>query len=190
MPPLCLALRLVPEGDSTNMKFLTSSFVIVLLLVSAGAEAAEKSGRLEGTIVGRDTAKNQLTIEHADVPGVMSAMTMPYEIRGQRVADLPKTGIKITATLHESDGVYWLTDVKPSAEEPMHDHTMSGAHAGMPGMQHGEHAQHGGMEGMQMATDATSELLMRQASGTSMNPAAMPMHMTMSQRGDWMLMLH
>src|SRR5216117_3114950 len=158
MPPLCLALRLVPEGDSTNMKFLTSSFVIVLLLVSAGAEAAEKSGRLEGTIVGRDTVKNQLTIEHADVPGVMSAMTMPYEVRGQRVADLPKTGIKITATLHKSDGIYWLTDVKPAAAEPMHDHTMSampaeatpqhehaaaqqpasGAHAGMPGMQHNE----------------------------------------------------
>src|SRR5439155_7064906 len=94
------------------------------------------------------------------------------------------------ATLHETDGVYWLTDVKPAAEEPMHDHTMSSGHAGMPGMQHGEHAQHGGMEGMQMATDATSEFLMRQASGTSMNPAATPMHMTMSQHGDWMLMLH
>ena len=38
--------------------------------------------------------------------------------------------------------------------------------------------------------DATSDFLMRQASGTSMNPAAAPMHMTMMQRGDWMLMLH
>ena len=45
-----------------------------------------------------------LTIEHADVPGVMTAMTMPYEVRGQRVADLPKSGIKITATLHEPGG--------------------------------------------------------------------------------------
>jgi hypothetical protein len=40
------------------------------------------------------------------------------------------------------------------------------------------------------ASDATSELLMRQASGTSLNPAAAPMHMIMTQRGDWMLMLH
>jgi hypothetical protein len=46
------------------------------------------------------------------------------------------------------------------------------------------------MHGMQMTHDATSELLMRQASGTSMNPAADPMQMMMSEHGDWMLMLH
>ncbi|HXH94357.1 MAG TPA: hypothetical protein VNN25_22460 [Thermoanaerobaculia bacterium] len=46
------------------------------------------------------------------------------------------------------------------------------------------------MPGMQMQSDATSELLMRQASGTGMNPNAAPMHMAMTQYGDWMLMLH
>lgn len=56
---------------------------------------------------------------------------------------------------------------------------------GMPQM------QHGAMHGMEhAATDATGEFLMRQASGTSMNPAAAPMHMMMRQRGQWMLMLH
>jgi hypothetical protein len=43
---------------------------------------------------------------------------------------------------------------------------------------------------MPMHHDATSEFLMRQASGTSMNPAAASMHMTMTHAGDWMLMLH
>ena len=52
-----------------------------------------------------------------------------------------------------------------------------------------QHMQHD-MSGMQMQSDATSELLMRQVSGTSMNPAASPMHMSMWHRGDWMLMLH
>jgi hypothetical protein len=46
------------------------------------------------------------------------------------------------------------------------------------------------MPGMQMPPDPTSDLLMRQASGTSMNPAAAPMHMTMSEHDGWMLMLH
>ena len=41
-----------------------------------------------------------------------------------------------------------------------------------------------------MQMDATSDFLMRQASGTSMNPQAAPMHMTMIHGGDWMLMLH
>lgn len=58
----------------------------------------------------------------------------------------------------------------------------------MPGMQH----QH--MPGMQMSMpmehDAVSDLLMRQASGTGMNPQAAPMEMSMTHHGDWMLMLH
>ncbi|MGZ8797434.1 MAG: hypothetical protein ACXW2F_08820 [Thermoanaerobaculia bacterium] len=41
-----------------------------------------------------------------------------------------------------------------------------------------------------MPVGETSDFLMRQASGTSTNPAAAPMHMDMTQRGRWMLMLH
>ncbi|MDQ3280426.1 MAG: hypothetical protein M3Q69_03340, partial [Acidobacteriota bacterium] len=51
--------------------------------------------------------------------------------------------------------------------------------------QHDQHQQH-----QHGAADPASELLMRQASGTGMNPAASPMHMTMFRRGDWSLMLH
>src|SRR5262245_41194621 len=149
------------------MKFLRS--FIAVLLVAVGAQAAEKSGRLDGTIVGRDAQKNQLTVSHADVVDIMGAMTMPYEVRGQRVDALPANGAKITAPPHESNGSYWLTDVRAAAEH---------AHDAMPGMQHGE-MQHGAMQhgAMPMAHDAVSELLMRQASGTSMNPAAAPSHM-------------
>ena len=41
-----------------------------------------------------------------------------------------------------------------------------------------------------MQTDPASALLMRHASGTAMNPEAAPMHMTMTQHGDWHVMLH
>ena len=50
--------------------------------------------------------------------------------------------------------------------------------------------QHHHMSGMQMKSDSAGDFLMRQASGTSMNPAATPMHLSMTQRGDWMLMFH
>ncbi|MGA8806731.1 MAG: hypothetical protein WB973_02560 [Thermoanaerobaculia bacterium] len=45
-------------------------------------------------------------------------------------------------------------------------------------------------ENMTMTTDPTAGFLMRQASGTGMNPAAAPTNMAMTQSGDWMLMLH
>ena len=144
---------------------------VVLFLIAIGAHAAEKSGSLTGTIIGRDVRSNQLTVAHEAVPGIMSAMTMSYEVRGVRVGTLPKGGTKITATLHESNGTLWLTDVKTAT-------TMS-MPMPMPGMAPMHHE-----------TDPTADLLMRQASGTSMNPAAAPMHMMMSQYRDWMVMLH
>src|SRR4051812_6756556 len=163
------------------MKFVKRAIPLLLVVAAFNARAAEKSGALTGTIVSRDAATNRLTVAHGEVSGVMGAMTMPYEVRGQKVASLPKDGAKVTAMLHESDGAYWLTNVAAAGEQPA-----------MPAMEH-EHAampQHGATSGMHMQNDATSELLMRQASGTSMNAAAAPMHMTMSQHGDWMLMLH
>src|SRR5256885_12637242 len=38
--------------------------------------------------------------------------------------------------------------------------------------------------------DEAGDLLMRQMSGTSMNPGAAPMQMSMTMHGSWMLMLH
>ena len=82
-----------------------SIFCIILFLVAFPA-AAEKAGKLEGTIVGRNAAKNELTVQHGEVAGVMGAMTMGYEVRGQKVSALPANGMKITATLHENNGAY------------------------------------------------------------------------------------
>jgi len=143
------------------------SFLFFVFLLLAFPAVADQMGKLDGTIVSRDTAKNELVVAHGEVRGLMSAMTMSYEVRGAKVDTLPQNGAKITAMLHEAGGSYWLTDVKPTGGRVENPSPMS-------------HMQH----------DATSELLMRQASGTSMNPAAAPMHMTMTHSGDWMLMLH
>jgi Cu/Ag efflux protein CusF len=74
--------------------------------------ASEKVGLLAGKIISRDATRNQVTVEHGEVKGLMGAMTMAYEVRGQNVAALPKDGTKITAKLHDSNGTYWLTEVR------------------------------------------------------------------------------
>jgi Cu/Ag efflux protein CusF len=185
-----------------------TTVIFLLVLASTAAAQSEKQGELRGTIVTRITSSNQITVAHQAVTDIMGAMTMTYEVRGQRVASLPKDGAKITATLHESGGTYWLTDVKPAATQtPVHAMNDMPAISGMPSEPAPTHHEHeavkdgshtmpkagtGGMHGMdtKMTTDATSDFLTRQASGTSMNPAAAPMHMMMTQQGDWMLMLH
>jgi Cu/Ag efflux protein CusF len=158
-------------------------FVCITIFILASPLAAdEKTGLLSGTVVSRNAAKNEITVQHGEVKGVMGAMTMGYEVRGQRVASLPEDGAKITATVHESNGKYWLTGVTPSMAEKMPGHAMSE----MPAQHEHQAMQHE----MPKAENPTGELLMRQASGTSMNPAAAPMHMTMTQWREWMVMLH
>ena len=176
----------------------------MLLLLAAAATAAETAGRLHGTIVGRDPRTNRLTVAHDAVPEVMGAMTMSYEVRGQKVDSLPADGSMVTAMLHEADGALWLTDVAPMSGGAAHgkggksgDSAAAHAHAGMhhvpsPATAPAENSMTGmeqhSMQGMEM--DATGELLMRHASGASMNAAAAPMHMAMTQHGGWTLMLH
>jgi hypothetical protein len=103
--------------------------LLVLSLVAACAKkeslpanaAAEKTYTMNGKLVGSDAAKNQVTIDNEDVPGVMSPMVMDYELRGAKTASLPPNGTKITSVLHEKDGTFWVTDVKaatPPAARP------------------------------------------------------------------------
>lgn len=81
---------------------------------SAPADAG-KTYTMNGKLVSRDAAKNQVTIDNEEVPGgVMAPMVMGYELRGANVASLPPDGAKITSTLHEQNGKYWVTDVKPA----------------------------------------------------------------------------
>jgi protein SCO1 len=81
----------------------------------------EQTYDLRGRIISRDPATNELTVDHEEIPGYMAAMTMPYEVRGQNVADLPADGATITATVHATDEAYWLTDVNQAADDPMTD---------------------------------------------------------------------
>jgi Cu/Ag efflux protein CusF len=74
----------------------------------------EKTYPMNGKLVSRDAATKEVTIDNEEVPGgVMSPMTMAYDYRGGDVLSLPPDGTRITSTLHEKEGNYWVTDVKP-----------------------------------------------------------------------------
>ena len=93
---------------------------IALLLILAAMCACTKTEPVKkdnqypmtATIVARDPAQNVLTMDNKDIPGVMEAMRMDYTVRGAKVDALPPNGTAVTATLHESDGDYWVTDVR------------------------------------------------------------------------------
>jgi hypothetical protein len=80
---------------------------------STAAASGEKTYAMTGTVIGRDPARNILTIDNVEVPGNMMAMKMAYEVRGAQVATLPADGRPVEVTVHDRNGAYYLTDVKP-----------------------------------------------------------------------------
>ena len=80
---------------------------------STGSAAAEKTHTMYGVIVSRDSAKNTVNVDNEDLPGVMAPMKMDYELRGTQVDSLPPDGTKVEMMLHEQNGTYWVSDVRP-----------------------------------------------------------------------------
>ena len=69
---------------------------------------------MTATIVSRDPGANTVNLDNKEIPGVMEAMKMDYALRGAKASALPPDGTAVSATLHERDGQYWVTDVKTS----------------------------------------------------------------------------
>jgi len=90
--------------------------LVVLFACACGGtsepKASENRYPMTATIVARDQAQNTVTLDNKDIPGVMEAMRMDYQVREAKVNSLPPNGAAVVATLHERDGVYWITDVR------------------------------------------------------------------------------
>jgi Cu/Ag efflux protein CusF len=77
------------------------------------ATSKEKTYSMTATIVSRDPAKNTVNLDNKEVQGEMAAMKMDYELRGAKVTELPPDGTVVEVTVHDTNGSYYITDVKP-----------------------------------------------------------------------------
>ena len=75
--------------------------------------ATENIYTMNGKLVSRDPAQNTVNLDNMEVPGKMAAMKMDYELRGAKVAELPPDGTPVEVTVHDTNGSYYVTDVKP-----------------------------------------------------------------------------
>lgn len=110
---VALAIVACQKNESTTSQSETATDTAAAATPAGSQGAAEKTYTMTGTIVSRDAAAGAITIDNDEVPGgVMAKMVMAYELRGGKVEDLPADGTRITSTLHEQAGKYWVTDVK------------------------------------------------------------------------------
>jgi protein SCO1/2 len=86
------------------MKQLLMSAMLICLGFAVGCQSApEKHYPIQGEVISADPAKKLLTVKHGDIPGLMPAMTMTYQVAAPREIESLQPGDKITADLVVSE---------------------------------------------------------------------------------------
>lgn len=108
------------------IRFCALSALVGLALLGCGSSAPPSRARryrLEGTVVNVMKPQRQLVVNHKDIPGFMSAMTMAYPVAGSdaRALDSLHPGDRITADVVVGAGdihLQHIVVVKKSAGTP------------------------------------------------------------------------
>ncbi len=92
----------VVEGPHTLSSVLTTKvqfLALFAILLSITACSHTKKFPMQGKVVGKSASTSEITIDHGDIPGFMSAMTMPYVVKDPAVIREVQPGDKITASV-------------------------------------------------------------------------------------------
>ena len=91
----------------------------LLLIALASACSKGREYPLTGQVLFIDTAKQEITVKHEDVPGFMPGMTMPFRVPDKGTLDRVKPGDLITATLVVEETSGYLEDVRTTGSAPL-----------------------------------------------------------------------
>jgi protein SCO1/2 len=89
------------------------------LLLGACGGAADREYKLQGQILTVAPDHKEASIKHEDIPGFMSAMTMPYDVKDPKEYEPLKPGDLVNAKLVVTDNAAYLEDVTKVGEAPL-----------------------------------------------------------------------
>jgi Cu/Ag efflux protein CusF len=105
-----LIARVEADGVKTHIGSLPAETQTTL--DDCGCDAAERGHAVTGKIVSVLTDRKALLVAHEEVPGVMMAMTMSFQV-DPRVLDLVKPEQNILARMERrDDGKWWLFSIR------------------------------------------------------------------------------
>ena len=111
------------NGSSRRkLAFITTAFLFLAACShskpATTTDAGLKRYHLTGSVVAIDKPNKSLTVDGDEIPGFMSAMEMPYDVKDASLLDKLAVGDKIAADIVVKDDQSWLENIKvvqPSA---------------------------------------------------------------------------
>jgi len=86
------------------MKHILIALVLIFAAIAAGCQSKpEKHYAVQGEVISTDAANKLLTVKHGDIPGLMPAMTMTYQVAEPKQMEALQPGDKISADLVVSE---------------------------------------------------------------------------------------
>jgi protein SCO1 len=95
------------------------AFVAALAVAGAGCTLGAQSYQLRGQVLGIDTARHEVLLKHEDVPGLMSAMTMPFRANPRELLDGLHVGDLVKARLVLRGVDAYLTSLERVGSAPI-----------------------------------------------------------------------
>ena len=93
-------------------KFRFAGWIAAALLAAVACGGSAKTGNGEGVVRAVDPVANHLTLEHGEVPGLMKAMTMDYDVADAALLDGLAPGDAVRFTLREDGGRYTVVAIE------------------------------------------------------------------------------
>ena len=95
-----------------------AAFGIALTVAAlACGGASPKAQRAHGVVESVDAAARKVTLDHQDIPGLMRAMTMTFDVApGVALEDL-RPGVEVDFWVSEVGGVYTVMEIRRSGSQ-------------------------------------------------------------------------
>ncbi len=84
----------------------------VLFAVAACGGTANGDHTGHGIVKGVDFAKREVTIDHEEIPGLMMAMTMTFQVSDSQLLKGVKPGQEVEFDVIYEKGTYQVTDIR------------------------------------------------------------------------------
>src|SRR6188768_1098437 len=104
----------MPSRRLPKLRPPASLFALILFaaLACRAPAPAPRTFELKGQILAIDQARQEITVSHADIPGFMPAMTMPYKVRDANLLKGRTPGELIGATLVVEESDAYLQSIR------------------------------------------------------------------------------
>lgn len=108
----CRRLRMSPLNPG-----IVVAFLLLGAFIGGCADSQNDSYNLKGRVVSVNPGKEQVTLEHEEIPGYMPAMTMPFKVKDAWALSVLAPGQIVEATLVVGKDQSWIENVRISGSE-------------------------------------------------------------------------